>query len=745
MRTTRLCTLTALLALSSTACMLRLLPNAGEAQTNRSGVPMSFGAPAAQGQETPEGTVVRWDFGDGTSAEGRQVTHAFPRAGTFTVTEIIKDKDGQERKASTQVTILRRAVPSAIPADARAAVVLERPWARAALHKRLAERVGLGELYEEYVRGVRDGLGFDFTDTAQLEANGFDSDEGLALYTIPQDKEALIAVAGISDLPKAEAALRKLLSRPGDAGPFELTESKLADGTRAVVGTRLHGAERVAYIERYGYLYLRTPGASDPLLALQSAAQLGPDAGLAKEAAWLDTQKRVGQGDLTFWSSSASDTGLRAARFAGELDTAAFAVDASPDCIRVNLFSQLKSLSGSQLVTALTPAGPPTDLASKFPAGAALFLKLSGSPPIVWKEFLRTLGSDEPAVTDKLKAWLGADVQADLLPGVSGNGVVAVYLDAQSLIGALLGEQVAAWDRSTFLFAGQLVPEREPAIRKALDHASQSDQPDSGPHAVGAATFWKLSEGLQVAIQDHVMFAALGGIADAPAEGQGPGDKAIALIGRKSTVGTDAGADSLASSFAQATMSERAQWALMDKLTRALVAAADKADKNAKKPAAAKPDAKASKADAKAAKPDTKAAKSDPKSAKAAAKSGKKPEPKAPAWVASDTSVGPLASILMPAADVPRLNVSLQKAAVPSLLEPTHQVAWVDLAGMLKSLEAAGQNQGGLVSAGIELLTKRARDLQGLQLDAAPGPDGLTVKARLRLTHTAGNADESCQ
>jgi len=177
------------------ACVKRIAPSAGEDRTSLSGVSQKFGSD----EQAPQGTKVSWDFGDGTPpASGVHVEHAFPRAGAFTVTQIVADKDGQERRASAHVTVLRRSVPMAVPADARAALILQYPWGRIALHRQVAARLALSGLFEETARAFNEALGFDSLDPQAALANGFDTDEGFALFTVPQDPEALIVAVGVN-------------------------------------------------------------------------------------------------------------------------------------------------------------------------------------------------------------------------------------------------------------------------------------------------------------------------------------------------------------------------------------------------------------------------------------------------------------------------------------------------------------------------------------------------------------------
>jgi PKD repeat protein len=58
----------------------------------RKGIPVSFHGSGID----PDGTVVSyvWDFGDGTSAAGRNVTHAYNSSGNFSAVLVIRDDDG---------------------------------------------------------------------------------------------------------------------------------------------------------------------------------------------------------------------------------------------------------------------------------------------------------------------------------------------------------------------------------------------------------------------------------------------------------------------------------------------------------------------------------------------------------------------------------------------------------------------------------------------------------------------------
>jgi PKD repeat protein len=492
-------------ALLCASCVKRVAPKAGGDRTVGSGIPQRFG----EAQDLPEGTSIAWDFGDGAPpAQGAAVTHAFPRAGNFTVQETVRDKAGQVQTATARVTVLRRSVPRAVPADVRGAFIAEQPWRRTKAAREASRRVGLADLFEETVSTVNDAVGFDTTDATAASENGIDPDEGIALYTVPQDDEAVVLCIGISDMPKAEAALRKLLS--AGAQPFTLTDTQLPGGQRAVVGTRTGGVQRIGWVERFGYLYLRTRGRSDPLVALATAAALPEDGGLAKDPGYLSAMKQVGTGDAVFYSSGPREGAPEEAHksfLTGQLGASAFAVSLAPDGLALRIFAQLRNVTGQGLEEMLTPLKAPPDLAAQLPGGAAAYLKLSGTPVKVWRELIRAMGTDGAVLHDRVRDYLGAEPEEAFLPHFSGNAGLGIYLDAPSLLEAFLGEQVSSLDKSTFIAVAEVAAGHDDELRRVLDKMGHGV---SGVPVRGAR-FWRVSDILQVAQKQGFFYAALGG------------------------------------------------------------------------------------------------------------------------------------------------------------------------------------------------------------------------------------------
>lgn len=660
-------------ALACTAsCIKRVAPSPVEDRTAASGVPQVFGGEL----EVPQGTDVLWDFGDGTPQQrGARVEHAFPRAGTFTVTEIVRDKDGQERKATAQVTALRRPVPLALPADVRAALIVPQPWSRLSVHRGTAERLALGGFYDEVSRSLSEALGFDVLDPKQAEANGFDPDEGVALYTVPQDVEALVVAIGTSDDARALASVKRMFTHERVSGryaggPFQLSEQKLEGGLTAVVGQSASG-EKVAAVQRFGYLYVRTAGATDPLLALKSALALAPDRGLELDPSYLAAIKHVGAGDAIFYSRGsppglATADGETRSRLAGELGSSAFSISDRPELVQLRFFTQLKNLTPQQLGAALKPSRPPPDLAAKLPPHAAAYLKISASPSSMWKELVRASGANAARAKEKVQEAMGLDVEKDLLPSFTGNVGVAVYLDAASLVEAVMGEQVGSFDRSSFLVAAELAEGRAQTIEAALDKVTAARAPSDRLQLKGGATFWRFGEALQAAVKDGVFYLAFGGAA-APA----------------------------AEAAASAEFAHNAP-------------PASKASPPGKTPLPGKAQASA-------------------KKSKTAAPPPPEPTPQL---------LGALGPVLLPEG-AGSLSQVLHKAGVRGFEVQSQQDAWLDIAGVVKAVSKAAEGQGGMASVGARLLADRAAGLRDALFELRPGADGAEADLWIRFPASA--------
>jgi hypothetical protein len=618
--------------LLAVSCAKRINPDPGADRTTYSGVWIRFG----ESQPIPEGVQVLWDFGDGSpQGAGATVTHAFPRAGVFTVVETIRDKDGQSRTARTHVTALKRTVPMAVPGDAKAALMVPSPWKRMAVHRETAARLSLGALLDDMARTLAAGAGFDVLDGSAADANGFDPDEGIALFTTPQDPEALVFAIGTSDDARSLAAARRLLTssvavgRYG-GGAFALRDGQLPDGSPVVLGANAAG-DSVGVLQHHGYLYLRLAGPSDPALALRSVATLPADKGLAADPGFLAAARHVGIGEAVFYSRGPDRAATGNGRLASELGASAFAIYDKPDnrdFVQVRIFAQLKNLTGEALVSAFKPLLAPPDLASRLPADAAAYLRISAAPQALWRELTRT--GDATRLRDRIQETTGLDLEKDLIPSFSGNIGIGIYLDASSLIEALLGEEVGSFDRSAFVVVAQLTSPK--TVQAALERAMRG-RPASDRAAVHGAAWFRLGDGAQAAVRDDVLFLALGGAPPAapqPSRGRG-----------------------------------RSR--------------------------------------------------------------GKKQAPSPPA----DKDLGILGRVL--AAEGPSLGHHFKRIGVAGFDVPSQQNAWLDISGIVRSIERAARAQGGMVGQGARLFAERASDLRDALFEARPGTEGIDADLWIRF------------
>jgi hypothetical protein len=612
------------------ACVKRITPDPGGTRTAYSGVALRFG----EQQAVPEGTRILWDFGDGTpEQEGPSVVHVFRRSGVYTVVETIRDKDGQTRSARTHVTALRQTVQMAVPADARAALMVPTPWSRMAIHREVAAKLSMAGFLDDLAGSVSAVVGFDVLDGASVETNGIDPDEGFAFFTLPQDPEALVLAVGTSDDAKSLQAAKRLLAagramgRYG-GGPFEVSNAEL-DGVPVLLGRNAKG-DRIGILQHLGYLYLRLAGASDPLLALRAVAANASGKGLAADAGFAGALRHVGNGDAVFYSR-APDRAAGGSRFSSEVGSSAFAVVEKPEnreLVQVRMFAQLKNLAGDALVAAFQPKAKPPDLASRLPGDAAAFLRISAAPQALWNELTRAAGPDAVRMRERVQEVTGLDLEKDLIPSFAGNVGIGVYLDASSLIEAVLGEQVGSLDRSAFVVAAQLISPQ--TVRAALERAMKS-RPAADRAEVNGASWFRLGDGAQAAVRDDVFFLALGG--------QPPSSSEQPRSGR-----------------------------------------------------------------------------------------GRKKEPKPPPKAAD---LGVLGRVLM--LQSPSLGQHFKRIGVVGFEVPGQQNVWVDVAGIVRSIERAAGAQGGVAGQAARIFAERAADLRDALFEARPGKEGFDADLWVRF------------
>ncbi|HXL39185.1 MAG TPA: hypothetical protein VN928_01480, partial [Myxococcales bacterium] len=204
---------------------------------------------------------------------------------------------------------------------------------------------------------------------------------------------------------------------------------------------------------------------------------------------------------------------------------------------------------------------------------------------------------------------------------------IAVYLDASSLIEAILGEQVGSLDRSAFVIAAQLTSPQ--TVQAALERAMQQ-RPATDRAEVNGGSWFRLGDGAQAAIRNEVLFLALGGTPpgeEEPARGKGR----------------------------------------------------------------------------------------------------KKRQPKK----LTLADLGILGKVLV--LQGPSLGQQFKKIGVAGFDVPGQQNVWVDVAGIVRSVERAAGAQGGMAGQGARLFAERAADLRDALYEMRPGKEGMDADLWLRF------------
>src|SRR5207245_9130359 len=177
--------------------------------------------------------------------------------------------------------------------------------------------------------------------------------------------------------------------------------------------------------------------------------------------------------------------------------------------LQIKLFAQPRRLSADELQKTFTPLKAPPDLAARLPAGPAAYLKVSGRPDALCRELLKASQGDSNRARERAEELTGLDLEKDLLPAFTGNVGIALYLDAAALLEAVLGEEVGAFDRSGFLAAAELAPERARTLQQAIDRKVRPAQ----RVPIGGTTRWKLGGGAAMAaVQAGGWHCAIAGV-----------------------------------------------------------------------------------------------------------------------------------------------------------------------------------------------------------------------------------------
>jgi hypothetical protein len=396
-----------------------------------SGVKVTFGDSQAA---LPAGTSVRWELSDGARAEGPTLSHAFPFAGEYSVTEIVTDADG-ERRSQLPVTVARRSPMMAVPPGAEQALCLDHFWNRFPVYRAVLGRaLGSGQLDEALDR-MQESLGLDPRQPEALKAAGIDLDEGLCWVSFPEEREGHYLVVGTSDDVKSGATLRAWLLR--GSATFE-------DGPEGFVRANLPGASDAIYFRHErGYLVIRVPGEHpEPPLALGAFAR-APDTGLLEVQPVQGLRSKLLGGDVQLFmarSALVSPETLRAddlgQHVKGLFGTFSLAEDTVSGTALLALDPQ-----GTKPLAALFPAGATAPaLPDHASAGAALYLSFPGDARALFSGLFGSRHEGKSRLQESLSRD-GLDVQT--LMGLFDRGAaIAAYFDQAEYYRGLIDTQV---------------------------------------------------------------------------------------------------------------------------------------------------------------------------------------------------------------------------------------------------------------------------------------------------------------
>src|SRR5205807_9765181 len=94
-------------------------------------------------------------------------------------------------------------------------------------------------------------------------------------------------------------------------------------------------------------------------------------------------------------------------------------------------------------------------------------------------------------------------------------------------------------------------------------------------------------------------------------------------------------------------------------------------------------------------------------------------------------NLGFLAKVLQPSGTT--LSQELKRVGVQGFQVSGQQNVWVNIGGIVKSIERAGTEQGGMAGAGTRMFAERAADLRDALFEARPGKDGVDADLWIRF------------
>ncbi|HEY3449619.1 MAG TPA: PKD domain-containing protein [Myxococcales bacterium] len=454
----------ALAPLLLASCAHRFPARTGGEREAVAGLPVSFG-PAEQ-EQVPAGTRILWDFGDGSTAEGPTASHAWRRAGEYTLKIEVVDEKGT-RSDQSKVRVARRPPATAVPPSARAALIVDRFFARLPQHLAVAERLAGPERTRKILETLERVLGFDPSRPEQVLASGVDPEEGLALAWMPQDTGTWLIV-GIFDERAALEAARTAFARQEQVG---FTPGP-GNSTIAEVGKA-----RIQFGTSGGYLYMHL-GADEQSQSGLDFASPCPPTGLLSDAEFARLRAQVA-GDDAFLFVRGSEIPKRddLGKDLSELRAHAGALAAGLSN-RENVLSLQARLTfdplGQEVLARTFVAPGKVELDAQAPAGAAAYLSVSLAAQAIsdWMT-----GGDREKVDQALGS---AGLRLDsLAAAVSGGVALAAYFDLATVL-----REVAGGGSPKLLLVGGMSLKDPQDAKRRLDEAAAAGNLE--PSEVGA-------------------------------------------------------------------------------------------------------------------------------------------------------------------------------------------------------------------------------------------------------------------
>lgn len=344
--------------------------------------------------------ALTWNFGDGTSATGAQVQHAFTRAGKFHVSGFERDT----LRAEVDLVVVPRHPFHLVPPDVEWALIArEQPITALAIE--YARRVTGGAKVTDRLLERVPLLGFVTSGRGQ---DVLDPDEGCAVFRWNDTQDALATVAGVRDQLAARAAFKAWLLEEGWLFVSDvqgLMRFEADDRVLDVVADR-------------GALYAVESHFKERVVSAQQRIEAASVLGLETRSEVADALDRLPSGPLVFWSLAPEGLGLTQLLAAGRIDGDRAQVDGR--AIGSAPLWAVPSVSGPRLL----------DLAPSTPIAAAV-----GTAEVAQVANLIFGAPDSAKRRRMLEDFEADEVNLDQsLAGFDGTLDVAAYFDTERFL-----------------------------------------------------------------------------------------------------------------------------------------------------------------------------------------------------------------------------------------------------------------------------------------------------------------------